>query len=103
MANTFLGAPSNSIKNVWYATATPTTTTAAANSTTEEAATITVTGAAVGDIVMVSHDGAPATIGVTGYVKSANTVKLLYTNATAAGVTITVANKTIRAVVFDVT
>ncbi len=61
--------------------------------------TITVTGAALGDFVMVSHSLDLQGITVTAYVSAANTVSVRFQNE--SGGTIDLASGTVRYVLFD--
>jgi hypothetical protein len=82
--NGFIAGTGATITSVLTATSTIDFTSISAN-TTADSSGITVTGAAVGDAVMV---GVPATIAsglvVTGYVSAADTVKVRAANVTAS-------------------
>jgi len=82
--NGFIAGTGATVSSVLTATSTINFTEIAAN-TTADSSGITVTGAAVGDAVMV---GVPAAIEaglvVTGYVSAADTVKVRAANVTAA-------------------
>jgi hypothetical protein len=60
--------------------------------------TVTVTGAAVGDFVLVSHGVDLSGITVTGYVSATNTVSVRFQNE--SGGTLDLASSTLRALVF---
>ena len=82
--NGFIAGTGATVTSVLTATSTIDFSSISAN-TTSDSSGITVTGAAVGDAVMV---GVPATIAaglvVTGYVSAANTVKVRAANVTAS-------------------
>lgn len=82
--NGFIGVTGATLTSVLKASATIDFTSLSAN-TTADSSDITVTGAAVGDPVIV---GVPATIAaglvVTGYVSAADTVKVRAANVTAS-------------------
>jgi len=82
--NGFVAGTGNTVTAVLTATSTIDFTSLLAN-TTADSSGITVTGAVVGDVVMV---GPPATIAsglvVTGYVSAADTVKVRVANVTAS-------------------
>lgn len=82
--NGFVAGTGATVTSVLTATSTIDFSSISAN-TTSDSSGITVTGAAVGDAVMV---GVPATIAaglvVTGYVSAANTVKVRAANVTAS-------------------
>lgn len=59
--------------------------------------TVTVTGAALGDFVLVSHGVDVAGITVTGYVSAADTVSVRFQNE--SGGTVDLASSTLRALV----
>lgn len=87
--NVVVGSTGSTLKNVWYTSTSwdiPNTTAGTSSSTT-----VTVTGAAVGDIVtVVTPDGlvgaAANALIISGSVTAANTVTLRATNATAAAI-----------------
>ena len=82
--NGFIGVTGATLTSVLKTSATIDFTSLSAN-TTADSSDITVTGAAVGDPVLV---GVPATLAaglvVTGYVSAANTVKVRAANVTAS-------------------
>jgi hypothetical protein len=98
--NGFIAGTGNTVTSVLTATSTIDFPSISAN-TTSDSSSITVTGAAVGDAVMV---GVPAAIEsglvVTAYVSAANTVKVRAANVTASP--INPASGTFRVVVVKV-